>query len=540
MARPLLLTLLFAFVAAASAFGAAAKRPNILFAIADDQSFPYASAYGTTWVKTPAFDRVAREGLLFMRAYTPNAKCAPSRACILTGRNSWQLEEAANHVNNFPAKFRGFMEALAANGYAIGFTGKGWGPGNPGVIEGKPRQLTGPAFSQQKTKPPTSAIANVDYAANFEAFLQQRRGNDPFCFWFGGFEPHRRYEYGSGVKLGGKDPRQIERVPAFWPDNETVRNDLLDYAFEVEYFDSHLGRIIAALEKAGELDHTLIVVTADNGMPFPRSKGTTYEISNHMPLAMRWPGGIAKPGRRVDDYVSFIDFAPTFLDVAGVTEQKSGMQSITGRSLAPIFRDTTPAPGRLQPGRDVLLIGQERHDTGRPNDVGYPVRGIYRDGFLYLHNFEPTRWPMCDPITGYLNSDGSPTKTLILAENRMAMNHWRWELNFGRHPREELYDLRKDGDCITNLAADPRHNEQRERMQQELFAALKAQDDPRMFGRGEIFDRYPHLANAHFYESYMKGEKQRAGWVEDTDFEKPGFDPERPAESAARMLPMIR
>src|SRR4051812_46824618 len=86
----------------ALAFAASAARPNILFAISDDQSFPYASAYGTAWVKTPAFDRVAREGLLFMRAYTPNSKCAPSRACVLTGRNSWQLEEAANHAGFYP------------------------------------------------------------------------------------------------------------------------------------------------------------------------------------------------------------------------------------------------------------------------------------------------------------------------------------------------------------------------------------------------------------------------------------------------------
>src|SRR5688572_12341776 len=99
--------LFFALVLAASLHAAPAARPNILFVISDDQSFPHASAYGTKWVKTPAFDRVAREGLLFMRAYTPNSKCAPSRAIVLTGRNSWQLEEAANHTSNFPAKFRG-------------------------------------------------------------------------------------------------------------------------------------------------------------------------------------------------------------------------------------------------------------------------------------------------------------------------------------------------------------------------------------------------------------------------------------------------
>src|SRR5262249_47879843 len=141
---------------AASSWAAETRRANILFCISDDQSFPHASAYGSAWVKTPAFDRVAREGLLFMRAYTPNAKCAPSRACILTGRNSWQLEEAANHASYYPAKFRTFVETLGANGYFTGFTGKGWAPGEPGKIDGKPRLLTGPAYSAIKTTPPTN------------------------------------------------------------------------------------------------------------------------------------------------------------------------------------------------------------------------------------------------------------------------------------------------------------------------------------------------------------------------------------------------
>ena len=89
----------------------AAERPNILFAIADDWGTDHAGAYGCDWIKTPSFDRLAREGILFRRAYTPNAKCAPCRATILTGRNSWQLEDACNPVNYFPAKFGSFIEA---------------------------------------------------------------------------------------------------------------------------------------------------------------------------------------------------------------------------------------------------------------------------------------------------------------------------------------------------------------------------------------------------------------------------------------------
>ena len=511
----------------------AAERPNILFVIADDQSYPHAGAYGTAWIKTPAFDRVAREGLLFTRAYTPNAKCAPARACILTGRNSWQLEEAANHINNFPAKFRGCMEALGQHGYTTGFTGKGWGPGNAGTVDGKPRLLTGRGFHAIKTRPPTPTIAPVDYAANFEAFLAQRPRDRPFCFWLGTNEPHRRYQPGSGAKLGHKSPREIDRVPAYWPDTDTVRNDLLDYAFEIEYYDSHLARALAALEESGQLERTLIVVTADNGMPFPRAKSAAYELSNHVPLAIRWGAGIARPGRTVSDYVSFIDFAPTFLEAAGVTESASGMAAITGRSLGPIFRDAQPVAGRVQPGRESLLVGQERHDIGRPGDVGYPIRGIYRDDVLYLRNFEPARWPMGDPITGYLHIDGSPTKTMILAQNRQGVNHWQWELNFGRHPGEELYDLRADRDCLTNLASDPAWTARREALQRQLFAELERQQDPRLAGQGAMFDRYPHLNQPRYYERFMQGDRQPTPWADSTDFEAPDFDPEKPLQPAA-------
>jgi arylsulfatase A-like enzyme len=103
-------------------------RPNILFAIADDWGL-HAGVYGTPWVKTPSFDRIAREGLLFRNAYTPMAKCAPSRAIVLTGRHLWQNEEAGNHMAVFPSKLKSWPEVLLEKGWHMGITGKGWGPG---------------------------------------------------------------------------------------------------------------------------------------------------------------------------------------------------------------------------------------------------------------------------------------------------------------------------------------------------------------------------------------------------------------------------
>lgn len=496
------------------------SKPNILFAIADDASFPHMSAYGSSWVSTPAFDRVAKEGILFMRAYTPNAKCAPSRACILTGRNSWQLEEAANHSPYYPAKFITYVEALTARGYHTGYTAKGWAPGDPGEVNGKKRQLTGRPHNQFTTTPPSTGINKNNYAANFEDFLNQKPEDRPFCFWYGSTEPHRAYEFQSGIAKAGKKLADIGKVPAFWPDNDTVRTDMLDYAYEIEYFDQHLQSMLDLLEERGELENTIVVVTADNGMPFPRVKGQEYEYSNHLPLAIMWKKGIKNPGRRVEDFVSFIDLAPTFLEVADIPSDATSMQPMTGKSLTDIFY--SEGSGQVNPERNHVLIGKERHDVGRPHDWGYPIRGIVTNQYIYLHNFEPDRWPAGNPETGYLNTDGSPTKTLILQGRKHAETTHFWTASFGKRPQEELYDISRDPECVVNMALHPEYQGIKSGLKEQLFQELKAQGDPRMFGNGHIFDEYEYAGDnsRNFYERYMRGENIKAGWVNESDFEK--------------------
>lgn len=498
----------------------AQDRPNILFAISDDQSFPHASAYGTDWVQTPAFDRVADQGILFTRAYVPNPKCAPSRSIILTGRNSWQLEEAANHWPRFPEKFKVYTEVLAEEGYFVGSTGKGWAPGIAQTEDGSPRHLAGTPYNEITMQPPTSAINSKDYAANFEAFLESRESNDqPFSFWYGGHEPHRRYVYSSGVQIGGKQINQIDEIPTFWPDSDSIRVDMLDYAMEIEYFDEHLGRMLAHLEEIGELDNTIVVVTSDNGMPFPRIKGQLYEQSAHLPLAIMWPNGIESPGRVVDDFVSFADFAPTFIELAGLEWEETGMHPTVGKSLVDIlFSDRE---GQVNEERDHVILGKERHDVGRPYDWGYPVRGIVKGDFLYLRNFEADRWPVGNPETGYLNTDGSPTKTFILDHRTTAGMYHYWQWNFGKRPFEELYNISEDPNCLHNLADDPAYSDQKNVLAEELFRRLEEQNDPRVMGKGYVFETYPYmdLGTQNFYQRFMNGEEMNTGWVNDSDFE---------------------
>jgi N-sulfoglucosamine sulfohydrolase len=256
-------------------------------------------------------------------------------------------------------------------------------------------------------------------------------------------------------------------------------------------------------------------------MPFPRVKGQVYEYSNHLPLAIMWEKGILSPGRMIHDYVNFIDFAPTFLELAGIDQVQSGMEPITGLSLTDIFY-ANESGTIINPERNFVLIGKERHDVGRPGDVGYPVRGIIKEGFLYLMNFKPDRWPAGNPETGYLNTDGSPTKTWILNDRRIYGKRQYWDWNFGKHPEEELYNLEQDPDCVMNLAFQSDYSEIKDQLKIELAGKLKDQKDPRIMGNGDVFDNYLYSSESdrNFYQRYMSGEDPEAGWVNESDFEK--------------------
>lgn len=492
-------------------------RPNILIAVADDWSYGHAGAYGCKWVKTAAFDRIAHTGILFTRAYTPNAKCSPSRAAMLTGRYPWQLGAAANHNCIFPPIYKTYPESLENNGYIVGMTAKGWSPGIALDTTGQPRHMTGKPFDARTIAPVTSGILLVDYAANFSNFLKSVPVGHPWCFWYGSGEPHRDYEAGSGVAKGGKKLTDIDRVPACWPDNEIVRNDMLDYAFEVEHFDRHLGLMLDQLTAQGQLENTLVIVTSDNGMPFPHIKGQTYEAANHIPLAVSWPMGIKDPGRTEPSYVSLVDLAPTVIEVAGLRPEETGMAPFAGQTLSDIFRNQPDAP------RAQVILGRERNDVGRPDDQGYPVRGIVREGMLYLHNFEPDRWPGGNPETGYMDCDGSPTKTEVLQSRKRGDPRF-WQACFAKRGAEELYNLAIDPDCLDNLAAKSEFADSLTTLKQKLFAALTTHGDPRMSGRGAEFDAFPYARETvrNFYQRYLRGERPLTGWIRQSDFE-PSF-----------------
>jgi uncharacterized sulfatase len=470
--------------------GEESQPPNIVIAISDDQSFPHASAYGSAFVSTPAFDRVARDGALFMRAYAASPGCSPSRAALLTGRHTWMLEAAGAHASGFPARYQTIPDILEAAGYHVGYTGKGWAPGDWETT--RPRNPAGPAYNERRFDAPPAGVSKIDYAANFSAFLDQRTDNKPFYFWFGALEPHRAYDDGAGRRAG--KTLTDDDVPAYLPKTETVKSDIADYAVEIEWFDAQLGAVLDQLEAEGELDNTLIIVTSDNGMPFPRAKANVYDAGIHVPLAISWPAqSIA--GAVIDDLVSFVDITATIYDAANVEAD-----GLTGTSFLNRLRGLgAPDPDKA------AYAARERHSSARWNNHGYPQRAIRVGDYLYIRNLAPERWPagaprkfddagvLGPPHDAYHDIDRAPALAAMIDKRSEPAFAPLFNAAVDLRPAEELYDVENDPANLKNLAADPAYADIRDELSARLTSYLEETGDPRMHGRGDIWDAYPRL-----------------------------------------------
>ncbi|MEW6306802.1 MAG: sulfatase [Verrucomicrobiota bacterium] len=495
---------------------AAAKRPNILFCFADDWG-RYASIYakvdgpGTLndVIKTPNIDRVAREGVLFKHAFVNAPSCTPCRSALLSGQYFWRTGRAAILQGAiWDAKIPSFPLLLKEAGYHIGQTYKVWSPGTPndapyggnetGYESGGGRYNQ---FSQNVTK---MVAAGKGVAAakqelydevkgNLEAFLAARKPGQPFCYWFGPTQVHRKWIKGSGKALWGIEPDSLKgKLPKFLPDVHEVREDLADYFGEAQAFDAGVGIMLKKLEELGELDNTLLVVSGDHGAPgFPYGKCNLYDFGVNVALAVRGAG--AKGGRVVDDFVNLMDLAPTFLEAGGVKPP----EVMTGRSIMNVLKSSKT--GLVDPQRTYVVVGRERHvAAARAGFVPYPQRAIRTKDYLYILNFMADRWPMGDPFNldggktpsvesmtedtfvTFMDMDASPTKAWLVANRNDPQWARFYQLAFDKRPREELYVLKDDPHQINNVASNPKYAKAREQLNGQLMGVLKGANDPRV------------------------------------------------------------
>jgi len=469
------------------------KQPNILFCISDDQSWEHTSFSGENAITTPAFDKVAREGIYFRNAFCAAPSCSPSRGSIITGQEMWRLGEAAQLFSAVPKELEkmSFPLILKDNGYFIGYTQKGWAP-NDFRVHGWEDYPLGEVYNKRLVQPPANGIVTNNYSANFVDFLNECPENKPFFFWFGSSEPHRAFEANSGVRHG-IDTAKI-KVPGFLPDIPEVRSDIADYLFEIKWIDHHLEKMIRMLEERHLLKNTIIIITSDNGMAFPAAKNNLYEYGVHMPMAICWQEGIKKNGRIIDDLVSLTDLAPTLLECAGMQVP----DEMTGKSLLKILNSSSS--GRVDKSRKYVFAGKERHTVCRENDLPYPQRSVRDYRFLYIRNLEPDRWPAGAPdmISAhgwvYGDIDLSPSLTYLLDHHDEHGVTKFFELAMAKRPYEELYDIINDPFCLTNLISNTDYAKDKKRLAKILDKYLIKTADPRALTGKSVWDEFPYYS----------------------------------------------
>lgn len=397
--------------------GGAGRGPvHFVVFVADDQGEGDLGCYGHPVLRTPHIDRLAREGVRFDRAFLTISSCSPSRASLLTGRYPHNTGAPDLH-QPLPADQKSVARYLRAAGYHCMAVGK-WHLGDAERVH-------------------WDRIAECPGARTAEEalrLLEERPRGKPFFFWVASVDPHRPYgEEDVPVRY---DPARVV-VPPYLPDHPEIRKEIARYYEEISRFDAHVGRILEALERQGELDRTCVVYLSDNGMPFPRAKTTLYDSGIRTPLLVRYPA-VARPGGVRDGLVSAVDLAPTILELAGVAPD-----SMEGRSFVPMLRSAEA------PGRPAVFAEANWHDYAQFS------RAVRTERFLLVRHYY---WDK--PLWNSVDSIHSPTWSALLELERAGrLTPAQRFLFVEPRPFEELYDLREDPASLVNVADDPRYRE---------------------------------------------------------------------------------
>ena len=392
----------------------AQNRPNILWLSSEDNG-PALGAYGDRYADTPALDRLAERGQIYLNAWSNAPVCAPARTAIITGL--YPTATGSQHMRSrvrLPDGIPLFPQLLREAGYyATNNAKEDYNVEQPGQVWDE--SSSDAHWRNRPDGAPFFAVFN--FGISHESRIRQR--------------PHEAVHDPAGV-----------RVPAYHPDTPEVRRDWAQYYDRMTEMDRQVGARLAELETAGLADETIVVYFGDHGVGLPRGKRSVLNSGLRVPLIIYVPprfralaGDAYTAGSATPHLAAFVDFAPTMLSLAGIRPP----DHMHGHAMLGPYRE--PPPDYLHGFRGRM---DERYDL---------VRAVRDDRYLYVRNYAPHRiygqfvWYMFQTPTTQvwkrLYDDGrlEPPRSLF------------WETK----PSEELYDLETDPDEVRNLAASPDH-----------------------------------------------------------------------------------
>lgn len=458
--KPLVLALALALVVTAAR---GAEKPNILFLLSDDHSYPYLGCYGNKDVRTPNLDLFASEGMRFDRMFVSCPQCVPSRAALMTGQSPVAVR-MVRFTSPLPKGVPALPDLL--RGEAGYFTG----------VAGRSYHLDGPQTGGQRAAPTMGEVMDrlglrtfkervdyvekgggmKDFGGKLAAFLDEAPKDKPWFFWLGFSDPH--HVWNTQGPRGAIDPKSLT-LPPHLPDLPGVREDLARYLAEIEHLDGDVQSVLETLKARGLEKNTLVVFMGDNGMAMPHGKGALHDPGINVPLLVRWPG-VVKPGSVTRALVSGEDFAPTMLDAAGVKPPAV----MSGVSYLKLLK------GEPFEARKFIFAERGPHggDGGMKPDVLASTFDLARcarsDRFKLIYNCTP------HGAVAPVDSQKDPGWQAMVKANADGQLASEFVRAYFTTPRQtfELYDLDADPGELKNLAGDPRHRE----VEHELKRAL--------------------------------------------------------------------
>lgn len=409
-----LLTIIGLLPSSARQTSAQTTRPNILFLISDDHSAESLGCYGNPQVRTPHLDRLAAEGMRFANAFVTSPQCSPSRSSLITGQYAHTIGTARLHTPLRPPH-QHVVGLLKAAGYFTGVYRK---------------HHLGDDFQKE-----------LDFYADkesFTAFFARRPKDKPFFLQIGFRDPHRPYK--PGAVTPPHNPAQV-RVPAFLPDTPETRSEIALYYDAIARMDGEVGELLGLLREHGVAENTLVVFTADNGMPFTGAKGSLYDAGLRVPLIARWPGRI-KAGQTSDALISLVDLAPTWLQAAAVSVPATVAGLMQGRSFLNLLL------GGSYQERTAIYAERNWHDV---LDL---VRCVRTPQYKLIQNY---RSEVAYEPQGAIGAVKSPAWDALVNLHQTGKLSAALARRYFQAPRPaiEFYDLKNDPDELNNLAADP-------------------------------------------------------------------------------------
>ncbi len=444
------------------AAGTQKKRPNILLITADDMNWDSPGCFGgKTPDITPNIDRLASEGMRFTHAHITIAVCQPSRSVLMTGR--YPHRNGAEGFQPINTSVTTLQEELHKSGYLNGILGK--------VKHLAPIEKFKWDMARDMGELGQGRNPKLYYKFARDFFQQAANNDRPFFLMANSHDPHRPF-HGSlqeqnNFKKFLKDippPSRVYReeeisVPGFLPDIPDVRKEIAQYYSSARRCDDTVGAVLRALRESGLEENTLTMFLSDNGMALPFAKTNCYLHSTRTPWIARWPGKI-KPGT-VDNrhFISGIDFMPTVLDAAGLSQTK-GMD---GFSFLPALL------GKRQANRDNVFT--QFHQTSGRNR--YPMRCIQNQRFGYIFN----PWSDNERVFKNESQSGLTFKAMQAAAKTDPKIAARVKL-FQYREVEEFYDFANDPDALYNLSENPKYKKELDKMRNELLNWMELTDDP--------------------------------------------------------------